>query len=784
MEPTATAAPSRADRVARGAFAVVLFLAIFTYPNPPAMELDASWRMALTTALVEGWQFGRDIVFTYGPLGFLMGNTYSGVVFWPFLAWQAATAAAFTAVIYRQGLRLTGYGRAFYWGAMILLCIGYTDALIMVVMLTVAAELVRDAGRPQGLGTAAAVMGFAVLAAVKFTNLLAAGFVILVVAALELHLRRPAAAARLVLGYGLAFLAIWVACGQNPLNLPAYIANSLEISSGYEQTMGIASPAAPFWKGVVVFCALVAYAVTHLATQPDRARALAACLVLGAFTLLNWKHGFVRADGHMVGFFICALVPITAYPALLDDGPRWRGLQRALLVPAGVLCVLGMYDALPGMVRGALGTFQEKVYANVYNTVHLARRYDYYRESLRGERTVYDLPKTRAVVGRGTVDVLGYLQAVALFNRFNYQPRPVIQSYSAYTPALAALNAEYYASDRAPDFVLFRLETIDERYVMVDDARALQVFLNRYTFVHSEKGYQLWRRLDRPFDAAAIAPRPLRSLELPVGAPLDLASFGRQPLWIEIDLPRSGLGRIRDFLYKPAFVRLSLKDADGNTTIYRLPTPLGRAGFLVSPMVEDIVGFMELTGGTPGRWAAEATLLVDEKDRFLFGPAARVTVSTVPIARHGTDYFIEAQKTRFHMFQAIPISFESQTPLSESRIDGQPVMVVHARGEMTFNLKEGATRATGSFGFIPGAYSDGGNTDGAEFIVFWSAGGERQELFRRRLDPVRQAADRGLHTFDVRLPEQPGGRLFLRTSPGPSGNFSWDWTAWTGITIE
>ncbi|MCP5531046.1 MAG: hypothetical protein H7A44_11470, partial [Opitutaceae bacterium] len=56
----------------------------------PSVNLDASWRMALGKFLMDGKQFGTEVVFTYGPLGFLMGKTYygSGFLYQAMLIWQ------------------------------------------------------------------------------------------------------------------------------------------------------------------------------------------------------------------------------------------------------------------------------------------------------------------------------------------------------------------------------------------------------------------------------------------------------------------------------------------------------------------------------------------------------------------------------------------------------------------------------------------------------------------------------------------------------------------------
>ena len=377
MVPTATTtpAPSAADRAGRVLYFAVLALTIFTYPLFPLTELDTSWRQTLTYALVEGWQFGKDIVFTYGPLGLLMGNTYSGITFWPFIAWQAFSSVVFAWIVYRQGLRLGVYSRALYWTAMVLFGVCYLDALHMIVIALIGLDLLRDAGGDLPRRAALDLLLLGLLAAVKFTNLLLAAFVVLVAAGLELSLRRPRAALRLALWFGGMFLLVWILCRQNPLNLPAYVLTSLDISSGYEQTMGLPTSGWALNTGLPVLLVLVVYALLHLFTAPEKPRALARCLVLGAFIYINWKHGFVRADGHLIGFYICALVPLTAFPALLDDPPRLHWVRWVLFLPAIVLCLAGLQGPIP-LTRNIVSITHDKIFANVYNTLHLREHYD------------------------------------------------------------------------------------------------------------------------------------------------------------------------------------------------------------------------------------------------------------------------------------------------------------------------------------------------------------------------------------------------------------------------
>ncbi|MFI5335158.1 MAG: hypothetical protein ACHQ5A_00100, partial [Opitutales bacterium] len=101
---------------------LLLLASTYTYPNPPAIDLDASWRMALGKFLLDGLQFGRDVVFTYGPLGFVMGNTYygSGFLYHSLLVWQLFAAVCFALVIMMWGERLSDRPRFFYYAFFVL----------------------------------------------------------------------------------------------------------------------------------------------------------------------------------------------------------------------------------------------------------------------------------------------------------------------------------------------------------------------------------------------------------------------------------------------------------------------------------------------------------------------------------------------------------------------------------------------------------------------------------------------------------------------------------------
>ena len=773
-----------ADWIARTGFFLLMVLVMITLPLPPANELDASWRMALGRFFSEGRQFGVDVVFTYGPLGFLMGKTYSGGMLTSLILWQLFQAVLFTTLIFRLGLQLQGYSRYAYFVFFYLFGITYEDSLYLHIIALAGFELLREEPEERrGLNACFGIL-LGGLSLFKFTNLMIAGIFAASAAGLYAWRSRYRQAIWLLGWTTGSFLLGWVLCRQNPLNLPAYLLNSWEISQGYSETMGIPTPPEALRIGLITLGLVGGYLLIYSLTLADRARAMATSLALAAYIFLSWKHGYVRADGHMIGFFYAVLLPATACPVLLGDAPRWGFLRHRLLNFITLSALIGINVALPGLVRGCLGNLQERFFDSFIHLQNPSEMVERYKAKLAEQRGLCDLPETRAIVGKASIDMLGFEQGAILFNDFNYQPRPVFQSYSVYRPRLSRLNADYYASKRAPQYALLKLQTIDRRLVTFDDPEVLHLLTQRYTYVQSEKGYQLWKLNPGPFSEGEVAPRLLHSARLVPGQPFMVDDFNRQPLWVTVDVQPSMLGRLVGFVYKLPIVLLRLQDTHEAVSEYRMPLPQGRTGFIVNPMVEDPFSYMNFAGGHPERILRSLTLVIAPKDRSYFADEYKVTIYSLPPSNAGREFFRQAQQRLFHMFNVVPVSYEAHTPLSEGIIDGKSVMVFHMPSEMLLDVPKGSTEIHGLIGFMPGAYSNGGNTQGGVFTVKWVLGSEEVVLFEKKLDPVHRTEDRGLHSFKAALPPRAGGRLVLRTDPVSRNAISWGWTCWSELTLK
>ena len=89
-------------------------------------------------------------------------------------------------------------------------------------------------------------------------------------------------------------------------------------------------------------------------------------------------------------------------------------------------------------------------------------------------------PEARAFIGNASVDIFPHFIDMIPANQFRWNPRPVFQSYSAYTPYLDGWNAAHYRGPARPGKILLHWDAIDDRHPFFDDPLTWREILARY----------------------------------------------------------------------------------------------------------------------------------------------------------------------------------------------------------------------------------------------------------------------------------------------------------------
>ena len=789
--PSSPAPPSTLSRLGgvsvawlgQAALWAILWLGLISFPQPPAAGLDPSWRMTLGYAMLHQLQFGVDLVFTYGPLGYLLPATNSGGLYVDHLVWQVGANAVFATTIWLLGRSLRGWKLAIYYVTFVAFGVSYGDAVHISMILLLALALLREPVAVRRWLVVLAGAMLAVLALVKFTNLMLAVFAVACVAGHHAWRRRWVDFGVVSVGFGGSFLVGWALCGQHLGNLPAYFINSLNASLGYGDGMAVYETAPVFALGLGAALSVAGYYALTLYGRRDFPRALAMALIAAATSFINWKHGYIRADGHVFAHYITCLLVAASFPVLLDDDGPLRGWKRALLGLTAAFSLAGAYIVSPNSITDAPAIWNY----HVKTTVNALKLLPVFVRNSKSEYATVAKANTlaglKAYVGRSSIDMMGSEQSYLLFSGLNYTPRPVFQSYFPYTGRLLRLNEDFYKSERAPTYVAQRLDTIDYRLPANEDSLATRYLYHHYTFVTNEAGFLLWHR--NPPDPALDPVTPLSSTRVAFAQAVAVPTHGDDPIWGEVEVRPSLLGRLRAFLYKAPILTIKVADSANNQNTYRLIRDMARTGFLLYPHFTNNYHVERFEGGDAPTRVTQFSVELPEDDRKYFQSEIEVRFSTLqPFPHTAAAPSQELTQARFRMFDRAPMSVNAlyaATPLLE---DGHEVLSAHPPSAIEFNVDFPATRVIGRFGLAAASYTPPNATDGVEFTLDWSgADGRSTRLFTRLIQPATVPADRGFQGFDVALP-QNGGRLILRTNPGPNNDLSFDWAFWGHATLR
>ena len=765
----------------QGVLYLLLWASLFKLPSPPTVALDSSWQLVLSFAASHGLQHGQDITFTYGPLGYLLAASYMGDLFGHYLVWQVLGNLLLAAGLYRFGRTLPGWRQAVYYLYVFWIGSMYADAIQMMLIAIFGLMLTQPENRrPRWIIAIACV--FAIFALIKFTNLMLGGFIVATLTAYYLAVRAPRHAALLLGVFVAVFLGGWLACGQAIGNIPAFLYYGMQLSFGYSGAMGYDETPVTLALGLTAAASVTAYAALYFFSSVDRLKAGCAVVILGALVFINWKHGFVRADAHIYAHFVTVLMVACTFPALMQDNPR-AFLAKQLALGVGLVISLQAFYAQGAAL--APSDWNDRVRKTFVTLLDLPHYHQLLDHTLETAAAAAVMPKISGFVGRETVDQLGDEQGFTLLNRLNYTPRPAVQGYTAYTAALNRFDEAFFRSERAPRFVIQRYRSIDGRLIALDDSLTQKLLYQNYDYVLEEAGLILWERPQKIQAADPAQEKIILRQTVYFGEVVTVPDAGDRPIWAVVRIAQNLPGKIRQLLYKPPTLTLDLEDDRGVKHEFRFVHAMGAAGFILQPFFSDSDELIAYQNGRPPRKVRRFSLRTMPGGESYYSAGIEIELRTIAPFKRAANGLLPDAPHRFRMMNRAPESLHAENPAVDAFVDGEHLLQMHPPSAMTFAVDQPVTSLRAAFGIMPGAYAGPDGTQGVEFIVEWQGpDGRTERLYSRLLDPRNRPEDRPRQTLQLALGARRGGKLLLRTEPGPSGNKAYCWSYWTEIEIR
>jgi len=589
----------------------------------PIKGLDSSWTVGLYWAFGRGLQFGKDVVFTYGPLGFLDVPYYAdyglwriAVVFALFMhtvlfvsayiavrqtalgsgSWARVLASLPMAIV--LGLR-SEFGA---WTA------GEEIVISAILLLYVYYLRTYQSGRSSNIALcASASILLAVASLIKY-NYAADAILLLTAFGIVLGFRWKRQFGMWLVAaslYLVSVLLLWAASGQSIFNFELFVLGGIQVTIGYASAMALSDV---WWERAFGVASIVTVLLTLLYYLKYRSITLPSLIALSLGPMfVTFKSVYVRQSAtHTAAFylFVEPLLAIISIVTVVEIARDFKRIRRIVPALAPLLLVI-MLIFLPTM------SLNEPAILNV-NTSYAASKisnYDYgfslfgneqlgeaYLSSIKANvRNDYQLsPVLAQDIGNSSVDIFPWDIALVWAYDMNWSPRPVFQSYNAYTTWLDQINAAHFSSASAPEYVLFGYGSVDSRYALFDEPETFRTILCRYQYVTSDANFALLRLTQTQQCGNAIE---IGETFANMGQSI-LIPQTNDSLYARVSINYSFLGSVANILYKPADVYVSFQLSNGSlTNPYRFIPGNAEDGVYVSEYVDSFNSLTRLFQG-------------------------------------------------------------------------------------------------------------------------------------------------------------------------------------------
>jgi hypothetical protein len=621
----------RSTLTAAAIFAFLLVTWVLPLPLPVRPDfflLDPSWQIALSEAFLRGAQFGRDIIYTYGPWGFLETPRGDPRIYPWLVAGRLLIAIPFAfglASVAVRGIRNLA-GRLLL---VALIALFADPVYVLPVLLLIVSAHVKREWLVHVLAIACALTVW-----IKFTCFVTVLALAVALAAKDILKRRFPVVSVEIAACGVAF---WLLAGQSIFGLGAFLHGALSTATSYSKEMFTPGPQWEIEVAVLLLLALaVSAAISWLPAKESRARALELWPCILWVTLLFFlqlKEAFVRQDVYhtwmgIVNALIPSVLLLGSTTGLIGGGPA---LDNSSAGTVNRVCAAWVIFLSIAFSAVQLGTG-----AGIERRLNLTEGIGALARVLRGESPALQYRRQLAEFQRlkplprvaGTASLMPDYQAMLYGNEIAVNLPPVPQSFAAYNSYLAGLNASFYRSARRPDVVFFDVLPIDQRYPTASDALSWLALLDCYSPAGESGGYLLLR-------ASGCRNSKLEAIgqtSTVLGRNVPVPEDGR-PIWVQFDLRLTGAGSLLATLAKPPLTLLSVRTTVGAQT-FRISPEAGSTGFLLSPLISNRAAFQSLVEGTgvsvPVR---EMSIMIADEDKRWFQPGIAVRffrVATAP----------------------------------------------------------------------------------------------------------------------------------------------------------
>ena len=685
-------------------YLLLVYTAVMTAPlifDSIGVGLDPSWRFACNYFAGSSYKFGPDLVFTYGPLGFIflpenVGSNLLIALVIRLLIWGLLIALLASAYVKREFSRpacflavfctLLAYPVLVNFGSYMLAAVG----LLLIVW--------ESPEEQRGMRVTLALSALAALALLTreaIYVMLMLSFTANFLIAYIRQRRRPSMASLSRFACVIVIPVIaYIAYDRSFDGFLEYLVNGGRMARGFNDAMSLPMPTDQYYRLGWLSALFVGFAACGVVRQWLKLETVA-CVGAAFFSCM--KHSIVRPEGHITFVYAFALILF----AILILKSRLQGTRAALVTYCACagLCVISVTAMNP-----------------VWNTLSLGRwnptpRVDLARSLIHWRQFVADLDaqtEANLQADKLPATVLNKIQrnpvvafpselAYGPSNHLDLVPLYTLQAYAASTSELDRATAYRLLERTAPTTrLIVEWKSIDWRHPLLDVPATWEAIYTGYAPELAEPHLLLLKK--RPYPDVSRF-HPLSRSIANVRQWQDVPNRDHA-VRVSASLTPSLWGRVRSFFYTISPVYLELETDHHNSQRFRVAPDVLRYPFVVNCLPLNPTGLeLLLFKGTCQQRITRFRFSGEGLYSFSsFGEVAFEEAQDQPFRFSAAKEEIEWQKATvpgdISLFWAGSVDFINERPLPNPVSAANPIKVdsgkpLHIQGWASSNEETG-----------------------------------------------------------------------------------------------
>ncbi len=585
---------------------IIIFVSIWSFPfliteliNVP----DNWWVIGLHLIKTKDLVWGTDIVWTYGPLGYLLfpinvdNELWKHTFFYGIISHSLFFLTAFFFVLktnhpIRNAIVFGFFSIFFMW-----IDFYYFHWIGILLGFYLYLEYVKNKFLLIPLAFSVAFLTFT-----KF-DLGIGSTSILVLSCIYLALRgRIKESIFCIVLYALFLILIWQVVTNSLESFPSFITNSLDLANGFTSVMPIDN--LPFFILLMSIPTLVLYIFWVFNKNQNNRKHLKFLFISPITIFFFFKEGYMRFDlPHVMIFFLLA----ATFFLILTMIKNGKTNKILLYSTYGMIIVYSFTSLFLFSELLVYTTIQDPTVSETLieatktlgfaysasNLPYVPLQLEYLvndeqlelnkaeqKQNLKNSfsplsQSTRELSQsTLKLLGNHTVDVIPFDIALVHANDLNYQPRPLMATVG-YTQITDRMNAKHFTSASSPDYILYEKKTLDYHYPLFDEPATFRTLLCYYNPVHRDGERIVLEKNDKNIclGEEIISAETVHFEEL-VSVPISTEGY----LFAKISIQQNLFGKIFDFLYKQPQVFIQINEEN----VFRFITSTAQNGILLN----------------------------------------------------------------------------------------------------------------------------------------------------------------------------------------------------------